>query len=47
MSAISVLFLIISAVVVWGGLIASIVYLAAKPEVRAYPEGGAGDDVDR
>ncbi len=44
MSAISILFLIISAVVVWGGLIASIVYLVAKPEVRTYSEGGAGGD---
>jgi len=45
MSAIAILFLIISAVVVWGGLVASIVYLAAKPEVRAYPEDGTDGDL--
>ena len=46
MSAMAVLFLIISAVVVWGGLIASIVYLVARPEVTLYPEGGTTDEVD-
>lgn len=40
MSAVAILFLVISAVVVWGGLIASIVFLAARPEIAAYPEGG-------
>ncbi|MGO1234672.1 MAG: MetS family NSS transporter small subunit [Microbacterium gubbeenense] len=45
MSAIAILFLIIAAVIVWGGLAASIAFLVARPETSAYPEGGAGDDV--
>ncbi|WP_156888137.1 MetS family NSS transporter small subunit [Microbacterium indicum] len=43
MSAIAILFLVIAAVVVWGGLLASIGFLAARPEVAEYPEGGEGD----
>ncbi|WP_119696622.1 methionine/alanine import family NSS transporter small subunit [Microbacterium halotolerans] len=45
MSAIAVTFLIIAAVVIWGGLISSAVFLARKPET-AYPEGGAEDESD-
>lgn len=45
MSAVAILFLVISIVLVWGGLFASVVFLARKPEVAAYPEGGfEGDD---
>ena len=40
MSAIAILFLVIAAVVVWGGLLASIGFLAARPEVASYPSGG-------
>ncbi|MBP2436564.1 MetS family NSS transporter small subunit [Microbacterium amylolyticum] len=39
MTPISVIFLVISAVVVWGGLLGSVGFLMAKPEVDAYPEG--------
>jgi len=39
-SAIAILFLIIAAVVVWGGLAASIGFLVARPEVAEYPPGG-------
>lgn len=45
MSAIAMTFFIISAVVIWGGLISSFVFLARKPET-AYPEGGAEDEND-
>lgn len=40
MSAIAIVFLIIAVVLVWGGLLASTVFLARTPEVDAYPEGG-------
>ena len=40
MSAIAILFLVISAVLVWGGLLASIAFLVARPEVASYPDGG-------
>ncbi|GGD30799.1 hypothetical protein GCM10010915_08860 [Microbacterium faecale] len=39
MTPIAIVFLVISAVVVWGGLIGSIGFLTARPEVDAYPEG--------
>ncbi|WP_105566367.1 methionine/alanine import family NSS transporter small subunit [Microbacterium halophytorum] len=45
MSAIAITFLIIAAVVVWGGLVASIVFLARRPEVEAYPTGGEDEPV--
>lgn len=44
MSAIAILFLVVAAVIVWGGLAASIVFLASRPETTSYPEGGSGDD---
>ena len=40
MSATAILFLVIAAVVVWGGLLGSIGFLIAKPEISTYPEGG-------
>ncbi|GGO67532.1 hypothetical protein GCM10010910_29520 [Microbacterium nanhaiense] len=40
MSAIAIVFLIVAAVVVWGGLLASIGFLTARPEVSSYPPGG-------
>lgn len=40
MTAIAVLFLVIAAVVVWGGLIGSIGFLSARPETSSYPDGG-------
>ncbi|WP_156759055.1 MetS family NSS transporter small subunit [Microbacterium karelineae] len=40
MSAIAILFLVIAAVLVWGGLIGSIGFLSARPEVPSYPDGG-------
>lgn len=44
MSAVAILFLVIAAVVVWGGLIASILFLSLKPSVSTYPEGGVDSD---
>lgn len=46
MSAIAVVFFLIAAVIIWGGLIASIVFLSMKPSVKVYPEGGIDDDSD-
>lgn len=40
MSAIAIVFLIIAVVLVWGGLVVSTVFLARRPEIDAYPEGG-------
>ena len=39
MSSIAITFFIIAAVLVWGGLVASIVFLARKPQLDVYPEG--------
>ncbi|HJB63270.1 MAG TPA: MetS family NSS transporter small subunit [Candidatus Microbacterium pullistercoris] len=39
MTPIAIVFLVISAVVVWGGLIGSIGFLTARPEVESYPDG--------
>ncbi len=44
MSAIAILFLVVAAVVVWGGLVASILFLSLKPGVSTYPEGGVDAD---
>lgn len=45
MSVPAIIFLVLSALLLWGGLAASIVYLAVKPEVPVYPPGG--DDEPR
>lgn len=44
MTDIAILFLVIATVLVWGGLLASIVFLAVRPEVPSYPDGGLEDD---
>lgn len=44
MSAIAVTFLVLSLVIVWGGLVASVIYLNAKPEVTDLPAGGDEDE---
>ena len=43
MTPIAVLFLIIAIVVVWGGLIASTLYLRRRPERATYPAGDEDD----
>lgn len=44
MTPIAITFFVVSAVLVWGGLAASVVFLVRHPEVAAYPEGGLEDD---
>jgi hypothetical protein len=39
MTGIAITFFIIAAVLVWGGLVASIVFLARRPQVETYPDG--------
>jgi hypothetical protein len=39
MTGIAITFFIVAAVLVWGGLIASIVFLARQPQVKTYPDG--------
>jgi hypothetical protein len=46
MSGIAIAFFVIAAVLVWGGLAASIIFLARRPEVASYPDGGTEDDRD-
>ncbi len=40
MTQIAIVFLIIALLIIWGGLVTSIVMLSRKPEVAAYPDGG-------
>jgi len=40
MTPVAVLFLVLSIVVVWGGCIASVVFLARRPERTDFPPGG-------
>ena len=44
MTGIAIGFLLLALVLVWGGLIASILFLRSRPELAAYPAGG--DDGD-
>ena len=43
MSSTAVLLLILALVVVWGGLLVSIVVLARQPEPTTWPEGAVDD----
>lgn len=43
MTATAIVFLVLAALLVWGGLIASIVALVRRPEAD-YPTGGDRDD---
>ena len=43
MSGLAIAFLILSLVLVWGGLIASAIALAIRPELQVYPPGGDDD----
>ncbi|WP_336991287.1 methionine/alanine import family NSS transporter small subunit [Leucobacter sp. VD1] len=48
MTPIAILFLVLAAVIVWGGLLVSALFLARRPEVTEYPAGGddpAGEEV--
>jgi hypothetical protein len=43
MTVTAVIMLIVALLVVWGGLIASIMWLRKNPERTTYPEGGFDD----
>lgn len=43
MTAIAITFLILAIVVVWGGLIASVLFLRSRPQLEDYPPGGTDD----
>jgi len=43
MTPIAITFLILAIAIVWGGLIASTLYLRSRPELSAYPPGGLDD----
>ncbi|WP_374977855.1 methionine/alanine import family NSS transporter small subunit [Microbacterium trichothecenolyticum] len=43
MTPIAVIFLILAIVIVWGGLIASVLLLRRRPEVDHYPSGAVDD----
>lgn len=40
MTPIAIVFLVLAAIIVWGGLIASGIYLGRRAEIDVYPEGG-------
>lgn len=49
MTPIAICVLVGALVVIWGGLVASAVFLARKPEIDVYPAGGeslAGERAD-
>ena len=43
MTGIAITFLLLALVLVWGGLIASILFLRSRPELATYPAGGDDD----
>lgn len=40
MTPVAILFLVLSTAIVWGGLIASALFLGRRPEIPEYPRGG-------
>lgn len=44
MTTTAIIFLVVTIIVVWGGLVASILALRARPEAEDLPEGGYEDD---
>jgi hypothetical protein len=49
MTGIAIVFLILSAVIIWGGLLAAVIFLARRPEISEYPAGGddlPGEELD-
>ncbi|QBE47851.1 MetS family NSS transporter small subunit [Leucobacter triazinivorans] len=40
MTPVAILFLALSTAIVWGGLIASALFLGRRPEIPEYPRGG-------
>lgn len=45
MTPIAITFLILALTVIWGGLIASIIFLAIRPQVKEYPPGAPDEEV--
>lgn len=43
MTPIAITFLILAIVVVWGGLVVSVLFLRRRPEVADYPPGATDD----
>ncbi|TQJ31663.1 methionine/alanine import family NSS transporter small subunit [Microbacterium sp. SLBN-146] len=43
MTPIAITFLILSILIVWGGLVASAIFLRRRPEPDTFPEGAADD----
>jgi hypothetical protein len=43
MTPLAITFLVLAIVIVWGGLIASTLFLRRRPEVLEYPPGAADD----
>ena len=43
MTPIAITFLILAILIVWGGLIASTLYLRRRPELTTYPAGDTDD----
>jgi len=43
MTPIAITFLILAILVVWGGLVASTLYLRRSPELSSYPPGATDD----
>lgn len=46
MSAVAIFFLCLSILLVWGGLVASVLFLRNRTELAEYPPGGLDDDRD-
>jgi hypothetical protein len=43
MTAVAVTFLVLSILIVWGGMVASMVVLGRRPELAEYPPGAPDD----
>lgn len=43
MTPVAITFLVLSIVVVWGGLVASALFLKGRPELAEYPPGAPDD----
>jgi len=43
MTGIAILFLCLAILLLWGGLVASAIYLSMRPQVASYPPGGVDD----
>lgn len=40
MTPIAISFLVLALIIIWGGLIASTIFLLRRPEIAEYPAGG-------